>query len=69
MITISITFTRAASAKTGIETGFSTFWMLVWAVAIDDDAKCCEKERRRERQRQQSQPPHKPKSPAGPRPF
>lgn len=65
MISISTTFTRAATGKTDTDPVFSTFWMLVWAIAIDDDRQRREKERRRKRE--QAQQPRKPKPPPGPR--
>ena len=46
MQSIKLTFTRAATGKTGL-----TFWMLVLAVAILDDAERREKDRRKKRDR------------------
>lgn len=64
MISISLTFTRATGATEPVFTSF-TFWMLVFAIAIDDDRQHREKERRRKRDL--AQQPLKPKHPPGPR--
>ena len=48
MQSIKLTFTRAATGKTG----FSTFWLMVWAIAILDDAERREKDRREKRDHQ-----------------
>ena len=55
-------FARAS----GQNTGFSIFWMLVWAVAIDDDRQRREKEQREKRDRH-AKAQRKPLS--GPKPF
>ena len=57
MKTIKATFARAASRNSDF-----TFWLLVFAIAITDDAKRREKDRCKKRDRQ-------PRRPAGLRPF
>lgn len=47
MIKVSTTFTRAAAGKPEPKPGFSTFWLLVFAIAILNDAESREEERRR----------------------
>ena len=47
MKSIKLTFTRAATGKTGL----SLFWMMVWAVAILDDAERREIDKRKKRDR------------------
>ena len=61
MKSIRFTFTRS----TAYEPGFSTFWMLVFAIAILDDAQARDKEQRKKRERF-AKP--QPKPPAGPKP-
>lgn len=65
MLSISITFTRAARDT---DPGFSVFWLMVFAVAILDDAERREKEQRRKRD--PARPPRgmkpKPPFPTGP---
>ena len=46
----------------------SLFWMLLWIIVLDDDRKQREKERRKRNTRAQ-QRVHRPRPPAGPRPF
>ena len=60
MISIKTAFGRAASGDSGI----STFWLLVWAIAIDDDRQRSDKRRKK----RDATPPHRPKPPAGPQP-
>lgn len=60
MQSIKPAFARAALP----DTGFSTFWLLVFAIAILDDEQRREKERKKRSTR--AQPPRKP--PAGPGP-
>jgi hypothetical protein len=62
---ITPAFDRAAAADTAASPLVSTFWLLVWAIAILDDADRREQERRDKRNRPQPQP----KPPAGPSPF
>ena len=62
MISIKTAFGRAASGDSGI----STFWLLVWAIVIDDDRQ--RRDKRRNKRGPQAQPPHRPKPPAGPCP-
>ena len=62
MISIQIAFGRAVSGKPRI----STFWLLVFAIAILDDAQRREEERRKKRE---SNPPRKLDRPSGPRPL
>jgi len=52
MQSIKLTFTRAATGRTG----FSTFWLLVLAVAILDDADRRDKDRRKKQGRQATPP-------------
>ena len=59
MKSIRFTFTRAAAP----DCGFSTFWLLVFAIAILDDAQD-----REERQRKRNERFRKPQPPAGPKP-
>lgn len=66
MISISITFTRAASGKARIDPGFNLFWVMVFAVVIDDDAQRSEKEQRKKRTPKPAPAKPKPKPPAGP---
>lgn len=63
MSPIKTTFSSAASGPSGI----STFWLLVFALIIADDAQRREKERRKKRE--QTATPLNPRKPAGPRPF
>jgi hypothetical protein len=60
MISIKTAFGCAASGNSGI----STFWLLVWAIAIDDDRQ----RRDKRRKKRDATPPHRPKPPAGPCP-
>lgn len=60
MISIKTTFVRATTS----EPGFSTFWLLVFAIAILDDEQRQEDERRRKREAQ----PRTAKPPRGPQP-
>lgn len=70
MQSISSTFTRAASGEARIDPGFSVFWMMVFAIAILDDAERREREKKRRRERQAlAQPQPRPRPPAAPRPF
>ena len=62
MESIKLTFTRAATGKTG----FITFWLLMFAIAIDDDRQRYEAQRRKKRDRH-ARPRRKP--PSAPRPF
>ena len=62
MISIKTAFGHAASGDSGV----STFWLLVFAIAILDDAQ--RREERRRKRKPQAQPPCKPKPPAGPQP-
>ena len=62
MISIKTAFGCAASGNSG----FSTFWLLVFAIAILDDAQ--RREKRRKKRNREAQPPRKPKPPAGPCP-
>lgn len=55
MISVKTTFAIAASGGSGI----SSFWLLVFAIAILDDAQRRDDKRRKKRN---------PKPPAGPRP-
>lgn len=65
MDSLKFTFSRIASGKIG----FSIFWLLAFAIAIDDDRQSREKDRRDQRQRD-AKPPRKHGKPvAGPRPF
>jgi hypothetical protein len=59
MKSIRFTFARAAAD----DCGFSTFWMMVFAIAILDDAQ--EREERRKKKRERFA---KPRPPAGPKP-
>jgi hypothetical protein len=61
MISIKTAFGRAASGDSGI----STFWLLVWAIVILDDAQRRDKRKKRDRD---ASPPPSPKPPAGPCP-
>ncbi len=58
MKSIKLTFTRAVTGMTG----FSIFWLMIFAVAIDDDRQRREKKRREKRNRL-AIPPRKPKPP------
>lgn len=60
MVSIRLAFTRAAAP----ETGFSTFWLLVFAIAILDD----EQRRAEKRKKPGPQAAPKRKPPAGPAP-
>ena len=60
MISIKTAFGCAASGNSGI----STFWLLVFAIAILDDAD----RRDRKKRDRDARPPHRPKLPAGPCP-
>jgi hypothetical protein len=62
MSLLTTTFSRAAFGHPGSD----TFWLLIWALAICDDADR-RKERRRRRKREAEQSQRKP--PSGPRPF
>ena len=61
MISIKLAFGCAATG----DSGFSTFWLLVFAIAILDDAQRQDDKRRRKRE---AQPQRKRKPPAGPQP-
>lgn len=68
MFSIKTTFGKAAFGHPGS----GTFWLLIWAIFILDDAERREKKKRRrkrERAAAQSPQPAHPKPPAGPRPF
>jgi hypothetical protein len=67
MLTISITFIRAATGIPRPQAAVSTFWLLVFAVAILDDAERRDKEQRRKRECKGEPIRPKPRSPAGPR--
>ena len=62
MESLKRTFTSAATGKTG----FSIFWLLMFAIAIIDDSQAHEKEKRNKRERH-AKAQCKPL--AGPRPF
>jgi hypothetical protein len=62
MISIKTAFGFAASG----DSGFSTFWLLVFAIAILDDAQA--RDKRRKKRDRDATPPRKPKPPAGPCP-
>ena len=47
MVSIKSTFTAAASGRTG----FSLFWLMVFAIAIIDDSERAEQKRREKRER------------------
>lgn len=59
MLSIKLAFCRAAAP----DTGFSTFWLLVFAIAILDDGERRE-ERRKKRDRKAKD---QPSPPAGPK--
>ena len=61
MISIKLAFGRAATG----DPGFSTFWLLVFAIAILDDAQRQDEKRRRKRE---AQPQGKRKPPCHPQP-
>ena len=61
MISIKTAFGCAASG----DSGFSTFWLLVFAIAILDDAQRRDKRKKRDRDAKAT---HRPKPPAGPCP-
>ena len=61
MISIKLAFGRAATG----DSGFATFWLLVFAIAILDDAQRQDDKRRRKRD---AQPQCKRKPPCGPQP-
>ena len=61
MESLKPTFNRAAHAPTGV----SLFWLLMFAIAIDDDRQRREKDRREKRDRH-AKPQRKP--PSGLRP-
>ena len=56
-------FARAAAPRQP----WSAFWMLVWAIATDDDRQSREQERRRKCEAAK-EPPRRPTPPAGPTP-
>jgi hypothetical protein len=62
MISIKTAFGCAAIGNSG----FSAFWLLVFAIAILDDAQ--RRDKRRKKRDRDAQPPRKPKPPAGPCP-
>ena len=57
MISIKTAFGRAASGNSGI----STFWLLVWAIAIDDDRQ--RRDKRRKKRDRDASPPPRPNAP------
>ena len=61
MISIKLAFGRAATG----DSGFATFWLLVFAIAILDDAQRQDDKRRRNRE---APPLRKPQSPRRPGP-
>jgi hypothetical protein len=61
MKSIKPVFARAAAP----DSGFSTFWLLVFAIVILDNAAARDKKRRTKRDRQ-AQPQRRPRPPAGP---
>lgn len=61
---LTTTFTRAAR---DIDPGFSVFWLMVFAIAILDDAERREKEQRKKREQAKQPLKPKPKRPPGPR--
>lgn len=64
-----MTLLRNTFAKAAFGTpGSDTFWLLIWAIFILDDAKRREQERRDKRERAAALA-SAPKPPAGPRPF
>ena len=64
MQSISLTFTLAARRRAAPQPVFSIYWMMVWAIAILDDADRREKDRRRKCE--PAPAPTRPKPP-GPR--
>lgn len=63
MQSISSAFTRAAADHTASSPGIIVFWLMVWAIAILDDADRREEERRKKHNR--LQPQRKPECPPG----
>ena len=66
MQSIRTAFTCAATGTEGEASGFSFFWMMVFAIAILDDAQA--RDKRRKKRDRDAAPPRRPKPPAGPCP-